>query len=956
MRRHHLSFEHKFLLIILVTSAVAIVSSVAATTLYDARSNKQLLLSAVERSVAFIGKECAPALASGDRASIDATMAALRASTRMLDAQVSDRDGNVVGRYVAPILGDRKLSPILQTNGYRFLNDRLAMVAPVVFAGEEVGSVYVEHDISQYRTSALGSMAFTFTATAGSMIIVILLSWQFRPRFSGPIMELAAVTKKVSRDKNFGLRADIAADDEVGTLVDGFNEMLQEIQTRDAALEHTRQELEREMAVRTAELRDVNARLQDSEIRMRAVIEGTSAMTGGDFFDALSVTLARALNVRWLMIGAVAPGGRIKAQALWDGTRLMRDFSYAYRSTPAERVLADSFAAYKDGVGDLYPEANTLAGWKTQAYVGVALRKYDGGLIGILEAYHDEPMADLARHGALFRVFASRAAAELERILVEGELTKSEARTRAILNSAADGIMTIHASGHVDTLNPAAESMFGYATGAIRGTNVAELLRVPGDDGEESLFKAHPAAVLTAFTGRRGEIEGVRSDGTVFPINVVVTNMQVDEEGGYTAIVRDISRERELDRMKSDFVSTVSHEIRTPLSCIVSSAKILRSQDGASPQVSAKFSRIITEEGERLSRLINDLLDLSKLDTGGLSWTFGETAPADVLEQVASLHREAAAARGLTLNVKVQDDVPRVNVDRSRFVQVLDKLIDNAIKFTEHGGSIDLCAKHDSERFVTISVNDTGIGIAASDHEAVFDRFRQIGDVLTDRPQGTGLGLPICKEIVKNFGGKIWVESTPGQGSSFRFTVPIATMASNRSRDLEASGMPLALVVDDEISARALVESCLASNGFSVTQASDGLEALAFVRKRVPDLIILDILMPGMSGYEVLRALRGDEKLASIPVVLLSLLNDESLGDRALKLGANAYLAKPFEESELVATACKLLGMPAPVGTSRDGRSAPSTNELIAALLSELRTNEPSQPESTSVEDPARQS
>jgi HAMP domain-containing protein len=313
-RRHSISFEHKFLLIMLVTSAVAIVSSVAGTALYDARATKQLLLSGVERSAAFLSKECAPALASGDYAAIDSTLSALRASGRILDAQVLSRNGEVVGHYVTPVLGERAPTPLLRANGYRFLNNRLAMFAPVVYAGAEVGSVYVEHDVSQFRTSALGSMAFTFTTTAGAMIIVLLLSWQLRPRFSGPIMELAAVAKKVSREKNFGIRADIAADDEVGTLIDGFNEMLQEIQVRDSALQRYRQELEREMSVRTAELRDVNARLQDSEGRMRAVIEGTSAMTGGDFFDALAVTLARALNVRWLMIGAVVPSGRIKAQ------------------------------------------------------------------------------------------------------------------------------------------------------------------------------------------------------------------------------------------------------------------------------------------------------------------------------------------------------------------------------------------------------------------------------------------------------------------------------------------------------------------------------------------------------------------------------------------------------------------------------------------------------------------
>ncbi|TFH21196.1 MAG: response regulator, partial [Myxococcales bacterium] len=445
------------------------------------------------------------------------------------------------------------------------------------------------------------------------------------------------------------------------------------------------------------------------------------------------------------------------------------------------------------------------------------------------------------------------------------------------------------------------------AADEIVGSSIAMLMRFPGDDPRNVDFADHPEFILAELCGKRSELEGLRGHANEFAMNIVVSRMSVAGRDSYTAIIRDITRERELEQMKSDFVSTVSHEIRTPLSCIISSAKILEKNAEERPDVARKFSGIIAHEGARLSRLINDLLNLSKMDTGGLEWTFKEADATDLLRQAVTLHRPDAHEHGLSLSAIAPDDIDAVTVDRDKFVQVTSNLIRNAIKFTENGGKIELTAEPWRDGLVCVTVSDTGIGIAEENCKLIFDRFKQIGDVLTDRPQGSGLGLPVCKELIEHWGGEIWVESEPGHGSRFRFTIPGVAARDHVSAG-DASRAGKVLIVDDEPATRDLVAYLLGRNGFEVVQAADGEEALELARIEKPALITLDIMMPGKNGYEVLQELRADPVLCDVPVLLMSVLSGHVHSDRGLALGANAFLGKPVGETALVATAERLIG------------------------------------------------
>lgn len=242
---------------------------------------------------------------------------------------------------------------------------------------------------------------------------------------------------------------------------------------------------------------------------------------------------------------------------------------------------------------------------------------------------------------------------------------------------------------------------------------------------------------------------------------------------------------KQLDQLKSDFLSSISHELRTPMTSIIGFAKLVRKKleetifpnvtgddrtVRAMSQVTGNID-IIVRESERLTLLITDVLDSAKLDAGKMEWQFSPLSANSLLERAAATTAPLAAQKGLALSWRDNLDLPKLMGDKNRLLQVLINLISNAIKFTEQG-QIRLSAVQ-VDSFIRFSVQDTGVGIAPENHAHIFDKFRQIGDTLTDKPQGTGLGLSICHQIVKHHGGTIWLESSPGAGSTFYFTVPI---------------------------------------------------------------------------------------------------------------------------------------------------------------------------------------
>ncbi len=234
-------------------------------------------------------------------------------------------------------------------------------------------------------------------------------------------------------------------------------------------------------------------------------------------------------------------------------------------------------------------------------------------------------------------------------------------------------------------------------------------------------------------------------------------------------------RLKELDKLKDDFMATVSHEIRTPLTSIRSFSEILRDNADLDAEQRQEFMSIIVQESERLSRLINDILDLAKMEAGTTDWQIAEHDPTPILEQaLASTSGIFARATGTVLDLDIARSLPPVRVDPDRLIQVIINLVSNAAKFCDKTKGRVVVRARAQGRWLQVDVEDNGGGIALSDHEKIFERFQQAGNILTDKPEGTGLGLPISRQILQRFGGRIWVESEPGKGARFSFRIPAA--------------------------------------------------------------------------------------------------------------------------------------------------------------------------------------
>ena len=383
------------------------------------------------------------------------------------------------------------------------------------------------------------------------------------------------------------------------------------------------------------------------------------------------------------------------------------------------------------------------------------------------------------------------------------------------------------------------------------------------------------------------------------------------------------------DAAKSSFLSTVSHELRTPLTSVLGFAKIIRRRleerlfplipeddrkiQQAKNQVIENLG-VVVSEGERLTKLIDDVLDLAKIEAGKFTWNMGSVSAGEIIDRAVAATAALFEMKKLSLLRDVQPDLPEITGDQDRLIQVVINLISNAVKFTDAGSII--CSAYLNGGELVVGVKDSGIGIAPVDQPKVFEKFKQVGDTLTDKPKGTGLGLPICKEIVEYHGGRIWVESTPGQGSTFSFSLPVAGQQAQldlkpvrHSVNIESLVRQLRervethqphdksiLVVDDDPNIRSLLRQELMEAGYVVRLAEDGRKALALIREETPGLVILDVMMPEMNGFDVAAVLKNDPATMDIPIIILSIVEDK---ERGFRLGVDRYLTKPIDTASL---------------------------------------------------------
>ncbi|NWF64217.1 MAG: GAF domain-containing protein [Chloroflexi bacterium] len=370
----------------------------------------------------------------------------------------------------------------------------------------------------------------------------------------------------------------------------------------------------------------------------------------------------------------------------------------------------------------------------------------------------------------------------------------------------------------------------------------------------------------------------------------------IDNARSFELSQQAVMEMREIDRLKSQFLANMSHELRTPLNSIIGFSRvILKGIDGPVTELMQQDLTAIYNSGQHLLGLINDILDLAKIEAGKMELAFDEVNISDLVHSVMSTMTGLIKDKPIEMKQFIEPNLPTVRADAIRVRQVMINLLSNAAKFTEEGAiSVSVMPfKEDGITQIRISVTDTGAGISLKDQQKLFQAFSQVDASPTRKSGGTGLGLSICQQLVNMHGGKIWVESEEGKGSTFHFTLPLY----HKEAEYTLAGRKTILTIDDDMQVIGLYERYLHPQGYQVAPLTDPKKAVEYARLVKPFAITLDIMMPGTDGWTVLDALKSDPETRGIPVIICSIVEDI---ERGFNLGASDYLVKPILEEDLV--------------------------------------------------------
>ncbi len=625
-------------------------------------------------------------------------------------------------------------------------------------------------------------------------------------------------------------------------------------------------------------------------------------------FDALTTLAASILDVPIALISLVDVDRQwFKSRYGLEGPQTARDVSFCGHVVAAQASLVVPDAHADERFAD---NPLVVGDPCVRFYAGMPLRTADGFVLGTLCVIAHEPREITPKQRELLALLAGQVVELLElrrkTILLEAERCRavhSERELRAIIDTAVDAIITIDRTGSIARVNSSVERMFGYAPDELIGRNVAVLMPSPDRERHDAYITNYENTGQAKVIGVGREVECQRKDGSTFPADLSVSEVQLGAVRCFTGILRDISERRRVDRLKDEFVSTVSHELRTPLTSIRGSLGLVSAGvTGELPHEAKAYVDIALANTERLIRLINDLLDIDKLQAGLLDFRRHVCDLVGLVQvsmsandALAGSHQTRLAWRGEVLHVDVV-------VDEDRLAQVLTNLISNAVKFSPAGSLVELSVTPRGNR-MRVNVRDQGPGISDAFRSRVFQRFVQADGSDSRSKGGSGLGLSISKSLVERMHGTIGFEACE-PGTNFFIDLPWL-QAIDETTGPELDGRPLVLVCEGELDVAREMATALEGGGSRAHVAPTLERARQLLGTFRYDLVTLDLTLADGNADALVTDIRASASGRNVPIVIMSVLPQAVAQAR---LGAAAatvanILTKPVDPNRLLSAA-----------------------------------------------------
>ena len=780
-----MSINKKMTLVIMSTICIALLLAATAIVANELVKARQEMIKNLSTLAEVLSANSTAALSFNDVKAAEETLGALKVEPNIISAFILRTDEKIFAkyfRYYRP--GDEKIwtrdinSSLIIHEGHSFANGLLELSKRIMLDGERIGNVYLRSDLKALYSGLIKYGIIVFGVMVLCILVAYTVSAALKRTVTKPILGLAETMRKVSVEKNFSIRANKLSDDEVGTLIDGFNTMLEQIHTQEMELKLHSEVLEHEVEQRTAELAETNVELKKEIVERNRTEE----------------RLAQAFNTTQTIL----------------------------ESMP----------------------------------------------FGIVVVGKDKKIR-----------MANEACLKLMKITSE----------RDIVGKSCHNTISASKEGQCPVLD----------IGEALNSSERNLVTSKGE---------HLPILKTVVPIK------LKDEEVLLEAFVDITELKKAQ----VALEKAKERAEIANRAKSEFLAKMSHEIRTPLNGIIGFSEMIMETD--SLQQCQKYGHVIFEESDHLLYLINEILDLAKIEAGRLKLEHRHLNLEHLLETVVSSVQVQVKDRGLELKIAMGDGICRNFIgDSLRLRQILLNLISNALKFTEQGSvTIQVEPVKTDGNLCTIrfAVIDTGIGIPLEKQSAIFESFVQAEDGTTRKYGGTGLGITIANQLVNLMGGKMGLESQPGKGSTFWFNVPLEmsessskpanrTVTSERKEINTSPGRNWTghiLVAEDYPVNQQLVSHHLKKAGYKVTIVENGEEAVGACEAQKYDLILMDIQMPKMDGYEATHQIRSQKSLcAEVPILALTANADLETQKACRKAKMDDVLTKPIRRNSLLA-------------------------------------------------------